>query len=87
MIVLLSYSINLLAQNNKHFSTGELDSVRISYNDLRIVNSKLVELDYTKVDKENMLKGTAYRYFFPSMLELEFSKGLVPLEKEKKNTK
>ena len=46
-----------------------------------------VELDYTKVDKENMLKGTAYRYFFPSMLELEFSKGLVPLEKEKKNTK
>lgn len=48
MIVLLSYSINLLAQNNKHSSTGELDSVRISYNDLRIVNSKLIELDYTK---------------------------------------
>ena len=48
MIVLLSYSINLLAQNNKYSSTGELDSVRVSYNDLRIVNSKLVELDYTK---------------------------------------
>ena len=48
MIVLLSYSINLLAQNNKHSSTGELDSVRVSYNDLRIVNSKLIELDYTK---------------------------------------
>ena len=48
MIVLLSCSINLLAQNNKHSSTGELDSVRISYNDLRIVNSKLIELDYTK---------------------------------------
>lgn len=48
MIVLLSCSMNLLAQNNKHFSTGELDSVRVSYNDLRIVNSKLIELDYTK---------------------------------------
>lgn len=48
MIVLLSYSTNLLAQNNKHSSTGELDSVRVSYNDLRIVNSKLIELDYTK---------------------------------------
>ena len=48
MIVLLSYSINLLAQNNKHSSTGELDSVRVSYNNLRIVNSKLIELDYTK---------------------------------------
>lgn len=48
MIVLLSCSTNLLAQNNKHFSTGELDSVRVSYNDLRIVNSKLIELDYTK---------------------------------------
>ena len=48
MIVLLSYSISSLAQNDKHSSTGELDSVRVSYNDLRIVNSKLVELDYTK---------------------------------------
>ncbi len=48
MIVLLSCSTNLLAQNNKHFSTRELDSVRVSYNDLRIVNSKLIELDYTK---------------------------------------
>lgn len=48
MIVLLSCSINSLAQNNKHSSTGGLDSVRISYDDLRIVNSKLVELDYTK---------------------------------------
>lgn len=48
MIVLLSYSINLLAQNDKHSSTGEIDSIRVSYNDLRIVNSKLIELDYTK---------------------------------------
>lgn len=48
MIVLLSCSTNLLAQNNKHSSTGGLDSVRVSYNDLRTVNSKLIELNYTK---------------------------------------
>lgn len=42
-----------------------------------------VELDYTKVNKENMLIGTAYRYFYPSMLEVEFLKGLVLKEKTK----
>lgn len=44
----MGYSINSLAQSNKHSSTGELDSVLVSYDDLRIANSKLVELDYTK---------------------------------------
>lgn len=55
MIVLLSCSINLLA-SNKHtngtyLSTGGVvveDSVLVSYNDLRLVNSKLIELDYEK---------------------------------------
>lgn len=52
MIVLLNCSMNLLANDNLHPSTGELveleDSVQISYDDLRIVNSKLIELKYTK---------------------------------------
>lgn len=48
MIALLGCSTNSLAQSNKNFSTGELDSVRVSYDDLRVVNSKLIELDYTK---------------------------------------
>ena len=55
MIVLLSCSINLLA-SNKHtnctyLSTGGVvveDSVLVSYNDLRLANSKLIELDYEK---------------------------------------
>lgn len=51
MIALLSYSINLFA-NDTHPSTGELhqssDSVMIAYDDLRIVNSKLIELEYEK---------------------------------------
>ena len=55
MIVLLGCSINLLS-SNKHtnytyLSTGGViieDSVLVSYNDLRLANSKLIELDYEK---------------------------------------
>lgn len=55
MIVLLGCSINLLA-SNKHtngiyLSKGGVvveDSVLVSYNDLRLANSKLIELDYEK---------------------------------------
>lgn len=60
MIVLLGCSINLLASNNHtngtYLSTGGVvveeaivkDSVLVSYNDLRLANSKLIELDYEK---------------------------------------
>lgn len=51
MIVLLSCSINLSGSNQYIPSTGELvdqDSVNVSIDDLRIVNSKLVELKYEK---------------------------------------
>jgi len=41
-----------------------------------------VELDYTKIDKNNLMLGTQQRYLYPSLLETEFLKGLVPLEKE-----
>ena len=61
MIVLLNCSINLFANDDNkdlHSSTGELvqsnDSVLISYNDLRIVNSKLIELDYEKQVNNNL---------------------------------
>lgn len=51
MIVLLSCSIDLSGSNPYIPSTGELvnqDSVNVSIDDLRIVNSKLVELKYEK---------------------------------------
>ena len=55
MIVLLSCSINLLASsintNRTCASTGDVvveDSVLVSYNDLRLANSKLIELAYEK---------------------------------------
>ena len=61
MIALLSYSTNSYASNPTDYlnlSTGELvipeDSVLISYNDLRIVNSKLIQLDYEKQINANL---------------------------------
>lgn len=51
MIVLLSYSMNSYGNTINNSSTGELiqkDSVLISYDDLRIVNYKLIELNYEK---------------------------------------
>lgn len=49
MIALLSYSINLLASEHDTIpSTGRQDSVLIAYNDLRKVNSKLIELEYER---------------------------------------
>ena len=51
MIALLSCSINLYANDYHISSTGEVvkqDSIYISYSDLKIVNSKLIELKYEK---------------------------------------
>ena len=58
MIALLSYFINLYANDYHIPSTGEVvreDSVLISYNDLKVVNSKLIELKYEK-ETNNILK-------------------------------
>ena len=58
MIALLSCSINLYANDYHISSTGEVvkeDSVLISYNDLKVVNSKLIELKYEK-ETNNILR-------------------------------
>ena len=49
MIVLLNYSINSYGNDSIPF-TGELnsDSTLIAYSDLKIVNSKLIELEFQK---------------------------------------
>ena len=55
MIVLLSYSTNLLASENDTIpSTGRQDSILIAYDDLRKVNSKLIELEYEKEINEDL---------------------------------
>ena len=57
-IALLGCFTNLLANDADNFPTGEVveqtDSVMIAYDDLRIVNSKLVELDYEKQINANL---------------------------------
>lgn len=58
MIVLLSSFMSLSANDNLYPSTGErvnvADSVLISYDDLRIANSKLMELEYEKRINTNL---------------------------------
>lgn len=55
MIALLSYSMNSLASNCDTIpSTGGQDSILISYNDLRKVNGKLIELEYEKEINANL---------------------------------
>ena len=61
MIALLGCSINLSANDTDidslHLSTGDVvqtnDSVLISYDDLRLANSKLIELEYEKQINNN----------------------------------
>ena len=48
MIALLSYFTSSYANNDYSLLRGSNDSTLISYNDLRLVNSKLIELEYTK---------------------------------------
>lgn len=61
MIALLGCSTNLYANNPTNYrnpSTGEhvelKDSVLISYDDLRIVNSKLIQLEYEQKINTNL---------------------------------
>lgn len=60
MIALLSCSTSLYANDNGISSTGgreqRSDSVLISYDDLRTVNSKLVQLDY-EIEANKKLKS------------------------------
>lgn len=65
MIVLCPYSTSWSKRNKKVFepdtllSTGERDSALIALDDLRIVNSKLIELKYEKEINTN-LKAIVY---------------------------
>lgn len=59
MIVLLFYSMNLFASNDNtalfYGGADTCETVQINYNDIRIVNSKLIELEYEK-EINNRLK-------------------------------
>lgn len=72
------------------FREGNGRTIRIFIREFILEKSKNLacgpfDLDYTKMDSKNLLLGTAERYVFPSMLEVEFMKAIVKREKEKGN--
>lgn len=74
------------------FREGNGRTIRVFIRDFVREKSKNLpcgelDLDYTKINSENLLLGTVRRYIYPSMIECEFMKGLVPVEKENKSQK
>lgn len=72
------------------FREGNGRAIRAFIRDFVVEKSKNkscgeLDLDYTKIDGDNLLLGTAQRYIYPSFIEIEFMKGLV--KKEKVNSK
>lgn len=52
-----------------------------------VMNDELpfdVELDYTKMDKNNFLIAAQYKFIYPNLLTLEFKKALVVINNNKK---
>lgn len=54
MILLLSYSKSWCQSESSIPSKGDVDSVLVSYNDLRIANSKMIELKYQKAANDTL---------------------------------
>lgn len=71
------------------FREGNGRSIRTYFREFVLEKSKKyyfgpLDLDFTKMDKENLMLGTAQRYLYMSYLEMEFRKGLVKVENNKK---
>lgn len=69
------------------FREGNGRTIRSFIRDFVVEKSKKLscgplDIDYTKIDTENLLLGTINRYIYPSMIEMEFMKGIVTKEKE-----
>lgn len=73
------------------FREGNGRTIRVFIRNFVLEKSKnlscgALDLDFTKIDKNNLLLGTVRRYIYPSMLEIEFMNGLVKVEDIKKGT-
>lgn len=69
------------------FREGNGRSIRVFFREFVLEKSKdlkcgPLDIDYTKMDSQNLLLGTIERYIYPSMLEMEFMKAIVPIQKE-----
>lgn len=70
------------------FREGNGRTIRVFIREFVLEKSKNLscgplDIDYTKMDSNNLLLGTVERYVYQSMLEMEFMKALVPVQKEK----
>jgi len=70
------------------FREGNGRTIRVFIRDFVVEKSKNLscgplDVDYTKMDKEMLLLGTINRECYPSLIEYEFTKGLVKVDKEK----
>lgn len=71
------------------FREGNGRSIRVFFREFVLEKSKNcpfgpLDLDYTKMNKENLMLGTVQRYIYNSYIEMEFRKGLVKIENNKK---
>ena len=83
MIVLLSYSTSWCQNNNTTSSstgglTAKSDSVQISYDDLRKVNTKLIELKYEKEINDSLRSIV----FNDEIIILEYNRKIDALKKQ-----
>lgn len=74
------------------FREGNGRTIRIFIREFVLEKSKSLpcgplDIDYTKMDSKNLLIGTVERYIYPSMLEVEFMKAIVPKQKENSHQK
>lgn len=74
------------------FREGNGRTIRVFLRDFVLKKSKNLscgplDLDYAKMDANNLLLGTVRRYVYPSMLEIEFMKGLIRTKKLKNDNK
>lgn len=74
------------------FREGNGRTIRVFMREFVLEKSKNLscgplDIDYTKMDSENLLLGTVQRYIYPSMLEMEFMKAIVSKEKENSHQK
>lgn len=69
------------------FREGNGRTIRVFFREFILEKTKTLscgplDIDYSKMDSNNLLTGTIERYLYPSLLEMEFLKGLVPVQKE-----
>lgn len=74
------------------FREGNGRTIRIFIREFVLEKSKSLpcgplDIHYTKMDSKNLLIGTVERYIYPSMLEVEFMKAIVPKQKENSHQK